>query len=370
MKSLIETRLGKVVIVLLRWLWEATLTLFLSLLLVLPVGIIVVEFTSLGPRFQLMVFVIPILALTIAILIRRVPTRKSKPKLLASLEEWCKGDHSDESKRNVRWKCVALSIFFVSFALCLAMLPASMERISRPGDADSALRIFAPIHDPGIDHNRLERTLAEFERARRSITKEWSVSAGTPPITLFLFQDVDEYRESRGLTWSSGYAECRRNEVVIAVPLEEAFSLLNEEHQSGIPMHEMVHGIMCQLLGQDAYNSIPDWFHEGMAKFHENSGRTELMDRALNRTVVWWERGNLLAGDAFCGDRYEIPRVAVALFYRTSWEFVRSLESRHGRRTINAIIDDVSDGASFEDSLTERLGGTCTALYEEWVKSL
>ena len=245
-----------------------------------------------------------------------------------------------------------------------------MERISRSDDADSALRSFAPFYDPGIDDHRLERTLAEFERARRSLAKEWSVPAGTPPITLYLFKGIDEYRESRGLNWSSGYAECRRNEVVIAVPLEEASSLLNEEHHSGIPLHEMVHGIMCQLTGQGAYRSIPAWFHEGIAQFYENSGRTKFMERALNRTGVWWKRDNLLASDAFCSGWREIPRVAVALFYQTSWEFVRSLESKHGRRAINSIIYDVTEGAAFEDSLTRRLGGTCTTLYKEWVKSL
>ena len=124
MNSLIKTRLGQVIAVLLRWLWEAGLTLLLSLMLVLPIGIAVVEFTPLGPRFQLMVLVIPILSIATAILIRRVPERKSKPKFVVLAEEWCKGDHSESSKAHVRWKCVVLSMFFSSLVLVLALLPA------------------------------------------------------------------------------------------------------------------------------------------------------------------------------------------------------------------------------------------------------
>ena len=187
---------------------------------------------------------------------------------------------------------------------------------------------------------------------------------------LHLFQDIGEYRKSTGSNWSSGFAMCQEDAVIIGVPLEEASNLLNEDPHSGTPMHEMVHGMMRQFLGHTSYTSIPSWFHEGVAQFYGNLEASRIADRVLNRITVWLDRENLLESEVFCEQRVNGPRSKVVIFYRTSWEFVRSLEAEYGRHTINAIIDDVSNGVPFDASLTGRPGRTCTVLYEEWAQSL
>ena len=54
-------------------------------------------------------------------------------------------------------------------------------------------------------------------------------------------------------------------------------------------------------------------------------------------------------------------RSEIALFYRTSWEFIRSLRAGHGRHNLIATVDDVAGGTSFEVSLTENSCGHALA---------
>ena len=58
----------------------------------------------------------------------------------------------------------------------------------------------------------------------------------------------------------------------------------------------MVHATWCQSLGRSSFESIPRWFHEGMAQWYENQGWRQFPDRAMNRGAVWMDRGNLLLG--------------------------------------------------------------------------
>ena len=365
-ESVGQTRVGKTAGNLLLWSRLPTFALLLTPL----IGVFAVEFVSLGPRFRFLFFAVPLLSIAVTILAALIPSRNSKPKFIVAVENWCGKDQHNGHIGHWKWRCLALWVLAFILFIGLAAIPSSIERISRTYYANAALLSFAPVYESESERNRLERTLAEFEHARRNLGKEWSVPAGTPPIMLHLFQDIGEYRKSTGSNWSSGFAMCQEDAVIIGVPLEEASNLLNEDPHSGTPMHEMVHGMMCQFLGHTSYTSIPSWFHEGVAQFYGNLEASRIADRVLNRITVWLDRENLLESEVFCVQRVNGPRSKVVIFYRTSWEFVRSLEAEYGRHTINAVIDDMSNGVRFDASLTSLLGRTCTVLYEEWAQSL
>ena len=152
--------------------------------------------------------------------------------------------------------------------------------------------------------------------------------------------------------------------------LEEASNVFEELPASRIPLHEMVHATWCQKLGQGSYRAIPKWFHEGMAQWYDSTSFRQFLDRALNRWVVWLSRESRMSVERFCGYTSGGSRAEIGLLYGTSWEFIRSLEKDYGIERLNAVIGDVGAGKDFDDSLRDRIGGTCAELYKEWSQSM
>ena len=323
----------------------------------------VVATVSLGPRFGIMVMVVaPLVAFLLAVL-----TTQGKPSRSSLVDSW--------SKRHKR-KFLLVSVFVLFLILGVAISPTISDHRSRPHDAEAALQSFVPNCASDVDQARLERTLAEFERARRRLAKLWLVPESSPRISLCLFRDAGEHKaytlEKWGFDWAAGHASCLKDGVVVGVPLEDAPNVLEELPVSGTLSHEMVHATWCQKLGQDSFFSIPTWFHEGMANRYGYEGTHHFFERAWNRPMVWLSRADLLPPTQFCG--YQIrargDRAEIGLFYGTSWEFIRSLEASHGIQNLNAVVNDVGAGMDFEDSLSHRLGGICSELYGEWSQSL
>ena len=347
-------------LVVLRLTGAAISWLFLWSLTTVAAELVIVEVVSLGPRFGTMTTVVaPLVALPIATRLALI-----KPRSTSRSDEWI--------KRHPRK--VAL-IFTVSVLLIvgLAMGPRFIEHHSRGGDAETALQSFVPIHEAGVDAAKVERTLAEFERARRHLADKWQVPDSSPPIPLYLFRDIREYKAymaTFGREWSGGHATCLDDGVTIGVPLEDASNVFEESPASRTPLHEMVHAIWCQSLGRSSYSSIPRWFHEGMAQWYANEGWRQFPERATNRWAVWIGRGDLLPATEFCSYTSGGSRTDIWLLYSTSWEFTRSLEAGHGIQSLNAVVEDVGAGKSFGDSLRDRFGGSCTELYATWVQGL
>ena len=334
--------------------------LLLWSLITLVTELVIVEAVSLGPRFGTMTTVVaPLVALLIATRLALI-----KPRRASGSDEWM--------KRHPRKAALILTVVILVM-VGVAMSPRIIEHSSRGGDAEAALRSFFPVHGAVVDPAKVERTLAEFERARRHLADKWQVPDTVSPISLYLFRDIREYKAymaTFGREWSGGYASCLDDGVTIGVPLEEASNVFEESPASRTPLHEMVHAIWCQSLGRSSYSSIPRWFHEGMAQWYANEGWRQFPERAANRWGVWLGRGNLLPATEFCGYTSGGDRDDIRLLYGTSWEFIRSLEAGYGIQSLNAVVEDVGAGKSFGDSLRDRFGGSCTELYATWVQRL
>ena len=322
--------LGKVSEVFIGWLF------ILALL-----ELIVVSTVSLGSWFGPMTKVVaPLVALPIAI-------------RLALIKRHSDSRSNGWTKRHGR-KAILLFVVAILPVMGFAMSPAIIEHRSRSQDAEAALQSFIPIHESDVDHARLERTLAEFERARRNLADLWSIPDSSPRISLYLFRDLRQYKgyvTTMGLDWSGGYAICQEDGVTIGVPLEEASNVFEESPASRTPLHEMVHATWCQKLGQGSYRSIPKWFHEGMAQWHDSASFRQFLDRALNRWMVWLSRGSVMSATEFCGYTSGGSHAEIRLLYGTSWEFIRSLETSHGIQRLNSVIGDVGAGKDFDESL-------------------
>ena len=254
----------------------------------------------------------------------------------------------------------------------VAVVYAIQEALVR-ADAARASRDITVIHSTSIndaDHALdIRATLAEFERARRRLLKVWPAHHRDGQITVQLFSTAAEYQKFMGRDDVFGSARCHAHGSTIAVPLEDGAKWYEEKEVSTIPMHEMVHAEMCRILGPGAYHSIPRWFHEGLAELHSNRGAKHKMSRALNRMYVRLNKEKLPLPRQFCMLSPHIVDESGRWFYRASWEFIRTLESHHGKDALDRVLSRAKNGTPFNDNLVTEVGGPCSSLYRVWLKS-
>ena len=218
-----------------------------------------------------------------------------------------------------------------------------------------------------FEQTRVNRTLAELHEAYEHLGKELPKQVREDPISVHLFRNLQEYRAITATRGAFGSVLCDATGTLLAIPLEDIPELLSED-ESRTPVHEMVHALMCQALGPEATHSVSRWFHEGMAQLYESDGPGKF-DGTVNRIMVWFKRHDLMSAHPFCSMSTWASQGEKKLFYRTSMEFVRTLESQHGRDKLIAVIQGVQDGEPFEQSLHNNLGGPCDELYEKWLAS-
>ena len=334
----------------------------LWLLAAIVLECIVISLVPLGAWYGLAIKVIvPVVALYIVYLIK--------------LFRLCPKPHAkQQEKRLTRKQWIIIAIVFMLLVLSSLFLsildPFDRADRSRPEDAKIALGYFE-VHNTSliVERARLERTLAEFERARRRLLDEWSQPKESSRIPLYLYKNRTNFLAGWGLKEAAGAAACLETGPIIGVPLEQASETGTEQPASNTPLHEMVHAMMCQSLGRSSFYSVPRWFHEGMAELYSEEGIFNLFGRIFNRLMIWHYRQDLMPPDTFCSYEASGSAVEVSRFYATTWEFLRSLDGRYGRHALTRVIDLVASGATFEDSLLNQLGGTCTELYTEWIRA-
>ena len=276
-------------------------------------------------------------------------------------------------RRLGRWRYVALGcLLAVGIIFAAVFFLWSNEQVARTlSDANSARQEFRVVTDSeDFDQSRVNQTLAEFERARRHLRGHWPARNSTPPLSLTLFKDLQQYQSRTSLMWSAGGSVCQDDVINIYVPLEETSNILDlgGDDLSRVPIHEMVHAAMCRSLGAHAYYSVPLWFREGMAKLYENDGESKRVKRVEDRMRVWFKRDGLLEPGRFC-DKPDIDsEAALASFYQTTYEFIRFLEAQRGRQALNKIVAGIQSEVEFEEKLREQYGGACIDLYAEWTR--
>ena len=362
----------------LRGLRMATYLACLLLVTGVPVVWILVELVPLGPLFGFTVlFVAPATTLVILFAPRLLlssvtgaPTRMKA--LLVDFFGYLQSKVTDNcGKTHLPKWLIVLGCLLLVVIPAVSLLSMFSERSHRTSDATAALQSFELIYSSGTDDPGIQRTLAELERARRQLDGQWPTSTNSQPIALYLFRDAEDFRTQLQLgDWSGGATYCSDTGPSIGVPLEAASSWLSELPASRTPMHEMVHAMICQSLGRQAFHSIPRWFHEGMAQLFDGEGSSQSWERVLNRSFVWREREELMGPELFCGYHAKGPASETLPFYSTAWEFLRVLDARKGRSALNGVVEDIASGVAFENSFRSRFGGTCKELYGKWSQSL
>ena len=341
-------------------------------------GILVALFTTiavgsvtLGPRFIPSILTAWLIAIVVATLATAWGYRREKEKSHKS-DRWTL---TQKQKTILGRIAIGVGLLGVITLISVPFIIIEMKEDQNAGKSEKARRNFAVTSHlgsgPEFEVEAFDQTLAELHDSFQELKGTWTVQPEADRIGVWLYRNLQDYRARTGQETAGGHAWCTEEfGPVIAIPLEEAPSTSNNDTLSRTPMHEVVHALMCQSLGAEAFHSIPSWFHEGLATKYQLDGFRRTVQRIVTRSATWWKRDQFLEPASFCNvHASELSEMGQVTLYSTALEFTKYLESTHSIETLNMIVDDVRMGTKFDESLESRLGGTCPALYSEWQDS-
>ena len=361
-----------------RWKENSKKAASVTLTWVVYSGILTALFTAtavgsvpLGPRFNPSVLTAWLIAIAVVSLAtawgcRR--TEKNSPKS----DRWTL---TQKQKTILGRAVIGAGLLVIVAAVSVPFIVIEIKEDHNAWKSEKARRNFAVTshlgNGPEFEVEAFDQTLAELHDSFQELKDNWTVQPEADRIRVWLFRDLQDYRIRTGQETASGHAWCTEEfGPVIAIPLEDAPSTSNNDTFSRTPMHEVVHALMCQSLGAEAFRSIPSWFHEGLATKYQMDGFRRTVQRIITRSVTWWKRDQFLKPESFCNvHASELSEKRQVILYATALEFTKFLQSTHGIETLNMIVDDVRTGTGFGESLESRLGGTCQALYNQWQES-
>lgn len=337
---------------------------FLTVIFAVAFAIVAIEQASLGPQFVssiLKAWALACVAGTfLTILLERHRVKRTKPS---------KGNQLTR-RQAVVWVIVGLIAIPAMLGVGTLKLEFEEQRNAQTAEVARNRFVVAMYSDLGPEFGReaVNQTLKELEDSFQRLRHTWVLPETVDKIRVWLLRNLQDYQSITGKQDAAGHALCPPQlGPVIVIPLEKAPTAWADDNFSRTPMHEMVHALMCQSLGQEAFYAIPRWFHEGMAERYEIEGYPRIMLRVQKRAMLWLNRHRLMAPDEFCAMELSATGVLErALFYEASREFLNSLEASHGLDTLNRILDDVRAGTTFNESMERRLGGSCRELYSRW----
>ena len=131
-------------------------TFFYWALTLAVLEVIVITTVSLGPRIGLMTMIVaPLSALPVAIGLTLITAGRAS--------------HVQKSKQHYSGKTVGPLVVLTSPMVAASLSPTVVDHYTRSEDADAALQSFEPTYASDVEPAKVERTLAEFERARRQL---------------------------------------------------------------------------------------------------------------------------------------------------------------------------------------------------------
>ena len=353
--------LGKTASVTLTW-------VFYSACLAILFTVLVIELVPLGPKFKYSVLAAWVLAVSMAGLATALGHRRKQEKS----QRPSKWTLTQRQKTVLERFAIPAALAGVIASILVPFIMIEIRKDTNSAKSEAAGHRFTVTSYVGrgseYDIEAFEQTLAELEDSYQRLKGNWTVPPETDRVRVWVFRDVQDYRARTGQETANGHVWCSAEYgPTIAIPLEDAPSMSDNDTFSRTPVHEVVHALMCQSLGEEAFRSIPSWFHEGLATKYQTDGFRRIVIRAIARAVTWWTRNEFMEYESFCKEHpSELGEKQQGIFYATALEFTKFLESTHGIETLNLIVDDVRTGTRFDESMESRIGGTCEKLYSRW----
>ena len=275
------------------------------------------------------------------------------------------------SRRGTKRKSGRDAAIVICLAVLLAtggMLWRSIEneadrRTSREATGNMDITVLGP---PPGDRD-ITFTMAELERHRRDLAREWPPMQGAGRIRVELHPTLAQYQAATGSALYQGVVECLPRGPLLAMPVQEAPGLLGK-HTPAL-RHEMLHASMCRSLGREAHNRIPIWVHEGIARGEERTGYARKLERWARSWSIFTGQQPVPGAELVCQHNPELDPGNAQAFYDISREFLLALEERNGSGTMRRVIEGTREGRSFEESLINHTGMGCNETYFRWRES-
>ena len=152
-------------------------------------------------------------------------------------------------------------------------------------------------------------------------------------------------------------------EEVLELPNVMLFEfLLPDRWESQTANHEAVHAAMCQRLGRERNQSLPLWFHEGLATLHQANSLEASFVQFYLRGYSSLHGAQTTDSIEFC---YRLPNQGQTT-YATSTLFLKHLEDRWPGAT-ERILKYLAQGKDFQNAFEHATLTTCETAYDEWL---
>lgn len=211
-----------------------------------------------------------------------------------------------------------------------------------------------------------DQTQVELERAFRSLSTRLEPSALRLMIEVYIFPNLEEFRQQTGEYDFNGLSYCTERGPVIVLPVVRSES----DPSTSTPLHEMVHAIVFMNVGCEKSTTIPRWFNEGLADFECRKGFWDIFDRIALRGWLWWNRGKIMAQDSL--GKYNANNSTSdedRVLYSCSFEFMRYVVSVSTADAPWTIVSKVGGGESFEKAFEDTVGTQWEDLNAKWLIS-
>lgn len=180
------------------------------------------------------------------------------------------------------------------------------------------------------------------------------------PFQLFIYPSTADLRSALRLTgrdWVGAHADPMLGVVLVAaVNARTAAADLGQ----AVP-HEMAHLMLYQVVGP-GYDSVSQWFSEGIATYAEPMPRSEyrilLREAIADQTTIPFAE--------LCNAFPTVQERAI-LAYAQSVSLVRYIQARYGNQKIADLTQSFADGADCESSVSRSLNMTLADLEYAWL---
>lgn len=244
-------------------------------------------------------------------------------------------------------------------ALQLGAEPSLSDRIKKAtveGGTHSELGVLQSAHfilryDRKVSDYRLgQEILDSLERNYRQLSSDLT---SDPPatITVILYPDQTYFDITRAPRWSGALFDGK-----IRVPIKGLSAVTSDLNR--VLIHELTHSFISSL----SRGNCPTWFNEGLAQFQE--GKSAYEQKKL--LVQLQSQGHTLPLTSLRGSFAEFSGGVAGVAYLEGLSAVEYLVSRHGNKSVLAILDLLRQNYDFENALKSATGQTLAEFEKSW----
>ena len=241
-------------------------------------------------------------------------------------------------------------------------LASRLDRLGRESKVESDMKSVADLYftlryDDSVKRSTGFDIRKVLRQARVDVGRDFQHRPKHKIVVLLYSKEAFRKVRERAPEWASGIYDGK-----IRIPMPESQQDLRSVKKTVV--HEYTHAVVHELSG----GRIPHWFNEGLAeyqaaKYAKTSKQASPLKQALSADeLVPWSQIESLFGSS------SINQVRVG--YDQSHSVVAYLTQRYGFWHIPRLLQQVSQGVSFEEALEKEFKSSAQRLEKDWKRWL